>query len=170
MGNDSQMALLLQQQQQQQQGNNSNNTSLEQMVANANGLNQQRNSIGLNGGSSGQSTQMEQLLRQQQQIMQGAGGGSQSGTTQQEIMKGQQEQAALEDRLQKLKEDIARRQQEAEDLHKAAGRAGDVGGGDGVLGGDKRKRNGKMSDAMRKLVKLENNVVVGGGNEDGTDV
>ena len=52
-------------------------------------------------------------------LRQGAGAAG-AGSTQSELAKAQQEQAAMEERLQKLKDDIARRQKEAEDLEKKA--------------------------------------------------
>ena len=108
---------------------------------------QQRGSLGLGAtGGGGGNQQMEQLLRMQAQgsgNSGNAGGASASSSSQNanaELLKGQQEQAALEGRLQKLKEDIARRQQEADGL-------------DAKAGGDKRKSDD--AGGASKKVKTE---------------
>ena len=110
---------------------------------------QQRGSLGLGASASGNNQQMEQLLRQQQMMQAAGSGGAGSGAggpstpsaaQNAELLKGQQEQAALEGRLQKLKEDIARRQQEADGL-------------DTKAGGDKRKADDTAGPA--KKVKTE---------------
>jgi len=71
--------------------------------------------------------QQMQMLRQQQQMGTstssgggGVGASTSTNATQQELLKQQQEQAALEEKLQKLKDDIAKRKKEAEDLQKVA--------------------------------------------------
>ncbi|CAB9521032.1 expressed unknown protein [Seminavis robusta] len=149
-GGDPQMALLLQQQQSAAAGA----PGMDPMFG------QQRGSLGL-GATGSQNQQMEQLLRQQQIMQQGAGGGavaaaaasSSAPASQVDILKGQQEQAALEDRLQKLKEDIARRQREADGLEaKAKAQGTDANGG----GGDEKRKAEDEGDApSSKKVKTE---------------
>ena len=134
------MALLLQQQQSAASGGGS---GMDSGMFSA----QQRGSLGLGASAGSNNQQMEQLLRQQH-MMQGSGGtGSGAGgpstpsaAQNAELLKGQQEQAALEGRLQKLKEDIARRQQEADGL-------------DTKTGGEKRKTDDTAGSA--KKVKTE---------------
>ncbi len=140
-GADPQMALLLQQQHHQQ----ANPPSIESLYGG--GLANQRASLGLGSPNANQM----QLLRQQQMLQNASG-------VQQELLKGQVEQAALEDRLLKLKEDIARRQKEAEELEATAGK-----GGDGGLSGDKRKVD-DGGDNDPKRVKLEDD-----GDDDDDD-
>mmetsp|Transcript_2135 Transcript_2135/g.3271 ORF Transcript_2135/g.3271 Transcript_2135/m.3271 type:complete len:629 (-) Transcript_2135:150-2036(-) len=74
----------------------------------------------------------------------GGGGGGQSSRNnhaKEHLQKGQDEQAALEAKLLKLKEDIARRQQEAEELEAAASKStGNKRKGDSDGGGQKRMK------------------------------
>lgn len=158
-GGDPQMALLLQQQQSAAAGAGSQ--GMDPMFSA-----QSRGSMGLGaspgaglGGAGlgasagGQNQQMEQLLRQQQMMQQqqssggsaasvGPGPSSAAGTPSiaqnAELLKGQQEQAALEERLQKLKDDIARRQKEADVLEKTP------------AGGEKRKTSDEGASAAKK--------------------
>jgi hypothetical protein len=86
-----------------------------------------RGSLGLGGagaaaiGGASQSNDQMSMLRQPQSMSNGSAAvsGSASGNDaeiQKELLKGQQEQADLENKLRKLKEDIAKRQKEAETL------------------------------------------------------
>jgi hypothetical protein len=84
-----------------------------------------RGSLGLGGAAAieraSQSNDQMSMLRQPQPMSNGsaAGSGSASGNDaeiQKELLKGQQQQAELENKLRKLKEDIAKRQKEAETL------------------------------------------------------
>jgi hypothetical protein len=105
------MAMLL-----QQQGGSSG--GMDSLYGNGGGL-AQRGSLGLGVVPPQSSDQQMQMLRQQQ-MMQAAAASSGAGSTQQDILKSQQEQASLEAKLQKLKDDIAQRQKEAEELEKVA--------------------------------------------------
>jgi predicted nucleic acid-binding Zn-ribbon protein len=113
VGGNDQMAMLLQ----QQQGNASG--GIDSLFGNGSGLGQ-RGSLGLGIGPSQGGDQQMQMLRQQQQMGGASSGGGGGGATQHELQNSQKEQAALEERLQKLKDDIARRQKEAEDLQKVS--------------------------------------------------
>mmetsp|Transcript_76498 Transcript_76498/g.115126 ORF Transcript_76498/g.115126 Transcript_76498/m.115126 type:complete len:418 (+) Transcript_76498:586-1839(+) len=146
-GND-QMAMLLSQQQGGAGG------GMDSLYSNAGSGLAQRGSLGLGVGQtqSGTDPQM-QMLRQQQQLMQSTPG---SSSLQQEFMKTQEEQAALESRLKKLKDDIARRQKEAEELQKIA----DSSGRDD--NGSARKRSSEEKKPDAKRVKAEKD----GGNGD----
>jgi hypothetical protein len=86
-----------------------------------------RGSLGLGGagaaaiGGASQNNEQMSMLRHPQPMSNGsaAGSGSASGNDaeiQKELLKGQQQQAELENKLRKLKEDIAKRQKEAETL------------------------------------------------------
>jgi hypothetical protein len=109
VGGDQQIAMLLQQ--------GSALGGIDPLFGNGGGLSQ-RGSLGLGVGIDQQNQQM-QMLRQQK-LLQAAGPSGGSVSAQLDIVKGQQEQAALEERLQKLKDDIARRQKEADQLESSA--------------------------------------------------
>ena len=169
VGTNDQMAMLLHQQQSSAPG-------MDSLYGNGVSMSQ-RGSLGM--GSS-QADQQMQMLRQQQMMHSavasgGAGGGSNTAI-QQELLKGQQEQAALEERLRKLKEDIARRQKEAEDLEKQATaplrnqRAGsNPSTGDGGKKSKQRKANAKEEEHTAKRPKLEVDVNHGEDDDDDDD-
>jgi hypothetical protein len=112
VGGNDQMAMLL-----QQQGGSSG--GMDSLYGNGGGL-AQRGSLGLGVVPPQSSDQQMQMLRQQQTMMQAAAASTGAGSTQPDILKSQQEQASLEGKLQKLKDDIAQRQKEAEELEKVA--------------------------------------------------
>jgi len=118
-----QQQLQQQQQQLQQQQASADHGGNDQMAMLL--QQQQGNSGGGMDSLYGGGHQQMQMLRQQQQMgtsTSSGGGGASTSTnaTQQELLKQQQEQAALEEKLQKLKDDIAKRKKEAEDLQKVA--------------------------------------------------
>eukprot|EP00980_Cylindrotheca_fusiformis_P006536 scaffold1384_cov116-Cylindrotheca_fusiformis.AAC.14 len=110
-GGSDQMAMLLQQQQ------GSSGAGMDFSV-------NPRGSLGLGGGSgtglgnTSQSNEQNSLIRQSQMLTNGSGGSGPGNNSdiQKELLKGQQEQEELENKLRKLKEDIAKRQKEAEQL------------------------------------------------------
>jgi hypothetical protein len=167
-GSDPQMAMLLQQQQGIPGG------GMDQLYGNG-GVMGHRGSLGMGGND--QQMHMMRQQQQQQQLMQagasvGAGGAGGAGNIgagggvplQHELMKGQQEQAALEERLQKLKEDIALRQKEAEEM----GNSDIKGLGDDAAVKNEKRKGGdeEKAPAPRKRPKLE---TPGSGGENNGD-
>jgi hypothetical protein len=149
VGGNDQMAMLLQ----QQQGNASG--GIDSLFANGSGLGQ-RGSLGLGIGPSQGGDQQMQMLRQQQQVGGASSGGG--GATQHELMNSQKEQAALEERLQKLKDDIAKRQKEAEDLQKVSDAQTKEATG--------MKRGGQDgNEQVKKRTKLENGQSTAGNKD-----
>jgi hypothetical protein len=131
---------------------------MDSLYGNAGGGLAQRASLGLGvSQNQGGSDPQMQMLRQQQQLMQSTPG---SSSLQHEFMKTQEEQAALEARLKKLKDDIARRQKEAEELQKIADSSGRS------ENSSARKRPAEEKEPDAKRVKSDNGQKNKGGNGD----
>lgn len=171
-----------QQLQQQQQANNDNSGGsggsdqmamlLQQQGSSGGGMDGVYNSGGTNQGMGGRNMGMGNQQQRQEQMMQQSGGsadtntpstpvvsdgtgtGNSSSDVQDQLLKSQEEQKALEEQLQKLKDDIAKSKKEAKALQKLAADDSKANG-DEETGGSKRKAE-ESTDSGAKKMKSEN--------------